>query len=275
MFAILVIFVITLSVVSTVCDGEVTKNEWVQPDAFSRQKSKQTITSSSINDLQLIESVEECDACPVCPEFTVEPESPQICMKPEDEDIATVLYKRLVTSLIIKDNVPSKSSTKILKLTVTEKQLRILKSSTNIRDWDGVMSEIIASLHRIDPETNYVYRAQGYWVFDNLNLSYVASFLSMSEVRFTLGIILCLLLGVYLRKKYRWGIIYMFFVALFSFGYLYTYYECNRQLEVDDLVNMMQTQYNPCQEVEKPQSYFTSLFKIFSDPKEECERYLR
>lgn len=254
--------------VSTVCNGEVIKKEWVQPDAFSRQKSivKQTITSSSNTEPIIAE-------CPACPELIEERPSRHICMKPED-DISTVLYKRLVSSLIINDNVPSKSTTKILKLTVTEKHLRILKSSTNIRDWDGVISEIIASLHRIDPDTNRVYKSDSYWIFNNFNLSSVASFLSMSEVRFTLGIILCLFLGYYFHKKYRWGIVWMFCLALFSSGYLYTYYECNRQLEVDDMVNMMHTQHNPCEDIE-PKTYFASFWRMFSDPKEECERYLR
>lgn len=271
-----VIFVITLLAVLTVCNGEVIKDSWVKPDAFSRNKSptaKQTITSSQA--ASQTEYNGECD-CPVCPEeFNTESE-PEICMKVgDDDDIATVLYKRLVSSMILKNYSPSKSSTKILKLSVTEKHLKILESSPNIRDWDDVMSEIIASIEHIDPVTNYIYKEESRFSFSSLNLSFVATFLSQTEVKFTLLVILFFSFGVFLHKRFRWGFFWIFGMALFVSGYFYTYYECNRQLEVDEIVNMMVTQRNPREEIEKPTSYLGSFYRIFSNPEAECEKYLR
>ncbi|KAL5285064.1 hypothetical protein ACFFRR_007043 [Megaselia abdita] len=269
--SILVVIFVTTVLVLTVCNSEVVKKkQWVEPDAFSRRKPpslKSTITSSTE-----ISDNGECD-CPAC-EVNAEV---QDCLKPED-DIASVLYKRLVSSLIVKDNVPGK---RVFSLSVTEKHLKMLESSNDIRDWDGVMSDIIASLERIDLKKGFIYKDcgsnEGFSVFSwftLFNLSSVGTFLSTSEVQFTLIVILFISLGIFLHKKFKWGMIVMFLVIMFSCGYFYTYYECNRQLEVDELVNIMHNEHNPCEEP-KETSYFKSFFRMFSNQKEECRLYLR
>lgn len=253
----------------SVCNSQVIKNEWVKPDAFSRKyppSQKQIITSSSEKIL------DNGDSCPVCPQI---PEDLQVaaveCTRPE-EDIATVLYKRLVTSLFLKDNDDLKSMTKILKFSLTENHLKILESSSNIRDWDGVMSEVIASLERIDPETNFIYKEHSHF---SLNLWSLPEFLFKSEVKFILIVILFICLAVILKEKYRWGVISIIAVTLISSGYFYTYLECNRQLELDELVHNINFQENPCEHAEKPKGFFGSIFGIFSNPKKDCEKYLR
>lgn len=260
MFTFQATFVIVLLVLSS--NGEIQK-DWKDPHAFGRQKNKNAL--SSLSDIQ---TECKCDACPVCPQLE---ETSKVCMNPDD-DMATILYKRLVSSLIIEDNVPSASSLKVLQIKVTEKHLRILASSNNIRDWDGVMSEIIASMYRIDPETNFIYKAKTSWILSIFNFSYVTRLLSHTEIQFTLFLILALSLGAYFRRRYKWGIGCMILIVMCSSGYLYTYYECNRLLEVEELISMMETQHNPC---EGDKSFVGSVLNLFTRNQENCYRYMR
>ncbi|XP_061390094.1 uncharacterized protein LOC133325326 [Musca vetustissima] len=82
-----------------------------------------------------------------------------------------------------------------------------------------------------------------------------------SEIRFLLIVAIVIFFGWALNKRYRIGFVALLGGGLFMFGYMHTYLECNRELEVNEMLEILDR--NKQSSTDDTQSGFLKYLKVF------------
>ncbi|KAH8288759.1 hypothetical protein KR054_009300 [Drosophila jambulina] len=131
-----------------------------------------------------------------------------------------------------------------LLFSVLPSQLDELESVLDARDLDVVLTKILESaqaapLFEGEHGCSYTHKGTGVLALITDIFKDFVALAKISEVQFLLFVAFSITLGYIVRRRYRYGVITIFLGGVFLFGYLHTYLECNRKLEVDAMLEVI------------------------------------
>ncbi|KAH8243135.1 hypothetical protein KR032_004741 [Drosophila birchii] len=171
---------------------------------------------------------------------------------------ANLLFQRKRLQLDTATNVYKRS----LLFSVLPSQLDELESVHDARDLDVVLTKILESaqaapLFNGEHGCSYAHKGTGVFALITDIFKDFVALAKISEVQFLLFVAFSITLGYIVRRRYRYGIFTIFFGGVFLFGYLHTYVECNRKLEADAMLEVINTNQEP--EWNAEMSWFSRL----------------
>ncbi|XP_020813824.1 uncharacterized protein LOC110188438 [Drosophila serrata] len=155
---------------------------------------------------------------------------------------ANLLFQRKRLQFDKEKNVYKRS----LLFSVLPSQLEELEIVRDARDLDVVLTKILESaqaapLFEGKFGCSYAHKGNGVFALITDIFKDFVALAKISEVQFLLFVAFSITLGYIVRRRYRYGIITIFLGGVFLFGYLHTYLECNRKLEVDAMLEVIDT----------------------------------
>ncbi|XP_017035913.1 uncharacterized protein [Drosophila kikkawai] len=189
---------------------------------------------------------------------------------------ATLLFQRKRLQFDEAANVYKRS----LLFSLQPSHVDELENASDARDLDVVLSKILenaqaAPLFEGEHGCSYTHKGTGVFaLITDIYKDFVA-LTKISEVQFLLFVGVSITLGYIVRRRYRYGIITIFFGGVFLFGYLHTYLECNRKLEVDAMLEVIDNNQEPGSYAEM--SWFSRLknFVSRSSPEDKQKEIIR
>ncbi|KAH8331167.1 hypothetical protein KR067_012381 [Drosophila pandora] len=133
-----------------------------------------------------------------------------------------------------------------LLFTLLPSQLEELESVQDARDLDVLLSKILEGA-----ETAPLFRGQfgcsysqksGVLALVTDIFKDVIALTKVSEVKFLLLVIMAILLGYIVHRRFGFRVISIILGGCFLTGYFYTYIECNRKLEVESMLEVIDSQ---------------------------------
>ncbi|XP_062124887.1 uncharacterized protein LOC133837986 [Drosophila sulfurigaster albostrigata] len=228
-----------------------TENTWVEPHDWTK------LSPESFNHPTNTEDACLCQA----------PTEPKSIASVEDQ-LALIYFKKFVNSLFSRNKLQHSKSAQLFKrsllFTLLPSQIEELEAAQDVRDIDIVLSQIMdkaKDLSLYTAEGDYGYSHQGMGVKALITDMYkdFVQLLRISEVKFLLAVLLSIAAGWLVRKRYRIPIFVIVIGGVFLYGYFHTYLECNRKMEVDAMLEVIDSH----QEIDQS-SWFSRLFGFIS-----------
>ncbi|KAI9584421.1 uncharacterized protein LOC119634783 isoform X1 [Glossina fuscipes] len=165
------------------------------------------------------------------------------------DDIACLLYfKKLIALVFARQQFTYNSLLKHyergMHIRIGQSQLELLEKSKDCRDLDKIITQLF--------EKNYISSYCGRQ-FETNECSYfrkliIKSFRDLGvilknfEVRFLLIFLLIMICGWFVSRRWKVGYFCLIFAGIFLYGFLHTYLECNREIEVNNALEYMERQ---------------------------------
>lgn len=191
----------------------------------------------------------------------------------KDFELAKLYYAKLLRFIFLRKRMRhdpfTDSYSRPIIFRVSAKQLEVLENSNDPRDWDNILSEILPNSEL--PEQTF----KNEIIEDIVTLLrglLMDAFVS-TEIRFALLFLLFLLAIIYLKNRYKYGVIAIILVGAFSLGLINAYYECNKELEISRFVEGLSQEEDPCANIE--QSSFSWFIFRQTNTKAQCVEYLK
>ncbi|XP_073819130.1 uncharacterized protein [Musca autumnalis] len=254
-----IIVYISLSHINNIC----CQNEedlWLEPDAW---------TLDQLN-----------DGCKCSSDFTDKSHINTIPDKVSTDEVALVYYRKLISLLFDRKDLKFDDSLQRYERSVTfslqTSQLEKLERLKDPRDLDNVIMEIFENSRNVPNTYGHCHTsnnaATGFELIADIFRD-TLQLIQTSEIRFLLIVMVVALSGWILNKRYRIGLLALLGGGLFAFGYLHTYLECNRELEVNEMIEILDRNKEPMNQ-EMQSGFFGYLKGLFSKSKNIEEREL-
>ncbi|XP_059218156.1 uncharacterized protein LOC106083793 isoform X2 [Stomoxys calcitrans] len=157
---------------------------------------------------------------------------------------------------------------RLLTLSVQLSQLEKLEKLDDPRDLDNLLTEIfeksrsgVNKYQHCHIETK---EASGFKYLIVDILRDLGQLVQTSEIRFLLIVTVAVLCGWFLHKRYRIGLLALFGGSLFIFGYIHTYLECNREMEVNQMIEFTKLANKQSQGNKGPNGVWGIIQRYFS-----------
>ncbi|XP_037828015.1 uncharacterized protein LOC119615989 [Lucilia sericata] len=166
------------------------------------------------------------------------------------EDAASIIYfKKFITMLFNRKHFKYDSTLQVYErsvvFTVESSQLDKLEQLQDPRDLDNILADIFnkvrapnmfsdghKQLHTTEASSGFI-KIVFEIFYDMLHLT------KTSEVRFLLVVVIVILIAWILNNRFNIGWLSLIFGGIFIYGYLHTYLECNRELEVNQMLEIL------------------------------------
>ncbi|XP_075170469.1 uncharacterized protein LOC142242830 [Haematobia irritans] len=133
---------------------------------------------------------------------------------------------------------------RFLTLSLKSAQLEKLERMEDPRDLDNVLMQIFEKAQSVPYGhshcRSFATKATGFKALIVDLYSDLSQLAYTSEIRFLVFVGITLICGWVIHKRYHIGILALFGGSLFLFGFLHTYLECNRELEVNQMMEILQ-----------------------------------
>ncbi|KAH8264031.1 hypothetical protein KR038_000884 [Drosophila bunnanda] len=188
-----------------------------------------------------------------------------------EDALALTYFRKFVNLLFQRKRLQFDQATNVYKrsllFSVLPSQVDELETVSDPRDLDVVLTKILESaqaapLFKGQYGCSYAHKGNGVFALITDIFKDFVALAKISEVQFLLFIAFSITLGYIVRRRYQYGIITIFLGGVFLFGYLHTYLECNRKLEVDAMLEVINTNQEPKSYAEM--SWFSRLKNYIS-----------
>ncbi|XP_005176094.2 uncharacterized protein LOC101890805 [Musca domestica] len=227
------------------------EDSWLEPDAW---------TLEQLNDVSSCKcQLDSSDASQIHP----------IPEKVSTDEVAFVYFKKLISVLFDRKHLMFDASLqryeRSMSFSLQLSQLEKLERLQDPRDLDNVLMEIFENTRHVPNSFNQcaspTSEAAGFVELIADILRDVWHLTQTSEIRFLLIVLIVVLCGWLLNKRFRIGLLALLGGGLFVFGYLHTYLECNRELEVNEMLEVLNR--NKLSQGEEEKSHFFEYIKGF------------
>ncbi|XP_017074515.1 uncharacterized protein LOC108110118 [Drosophila eugracilis] len=147
-----------------------------------------------------------------------------------------------------------------LLFSILPTQLEELEKVQDARDLDILVTKILESAKETSTS------GQSRWTFPGLSVFSLfkesVALMKTTDVQFILFVTLAAILGSIVYRRYNVRLITIFLSGTFLFGYFHTYMECNREADVEAMIEIIKHQQNPGSSAEMP--WYSRLASILS-----------
>ncbi|XP_030370667.1 uncharacterized protein LOC115621221 isoform X2 [Scaptodrosophila lebanonensis] len=188
------------------------------------------------------------------------------------EDALALTYFRKFVNLLLNRkrlhyNEASATYKRSLLFTLLPAQLAELEATHDVRDLDVLLTKIMENVQAAPlfaGEEGCDYAHQGHGV-RGLVVDIFKDFLQLlkiSEVQFTLFVLLAIVAGWIVQRRFRLRGLTVVIGGIALFGYFHTYLECNRKLEIEQMIDVLEKNNQPTLD-NADQSWFARLRNQF------------
>ncbi|XP_017117479.1 uncharacterized protein LOC108139293 [Drosophila elegans] len=127
-------------------------------------------------------------------------------------------------------------------------QLEELERVQDVRDLDVLLTKILESVEEaplFEGKSGCSYARQGVLSILADILKDIVALTKISEVQFILFAVLATAIGCLVHKRFRIRLISIVLGGIFLCGYIHTYLECNRKLDVEAMMEVMKSHQEP------------------------------
>ncbi|XP_022211045.2 uncharacterized protein LOC111066614 [Drosophila obscura] len=256
-----------LLIFNNVCCQSGSEKKWIDPH--------HTWSNFAIDfDQTLGESCPQCE----CPEMSQK--SPVAI----EDALSLTYFKKFVSLLFQRKRLQYDASTTLYKrsllFSLLPSQIDELESVQDVRDLDILLTRILESAEAAPLVEgafgcNYAHGGLGVWALITDILKDFIQLLKISEVQFLLIAALATVVGCIVKKRFRFGLITIVLGGMLLIGYFHTYLECNRKLEVEAMLNVIDSNQQPQSYDEMSWIQRLRHFVVRSSPEEEQKERLR
>ncbi|KAH8381416.1 hypothetical protein KR093_004482 [Drosophila rubida] len=165
-----------------------------------------------------------------------------------EDQLALIYFKKFVNSLFGRDKLQHSKTSQLFKrsllFTLLPSQVEELETVQDVRDMDILLTKILYGSKDVPlytAEGDYAYSHQGMGV-RALVMDIFKDFvqlLKISEVKFLMAVLISIAAGWLIRKQFRIPVLIIVIGGVFLYGYFHTYLECNRKMEVDAMIEVI------------------------------------
>ncbi|ALC46539.1 CG12945 [Drosophila busckii] len=237
------------------------EDAWIEPHAWSELSASQSRVG---------------DACE-CTSETLAGKS----IAAIDDQLALTYFRKFVNSLFSRKSLQYSEKTKLYKtsllFTLLPAQVEQLETAEDVRDIDIVLNKILNEMKSMPLYADgssgdyfYTHQSMGVRALITDIFKDLAQLLTISEVKFMLAVLFTILLVWFVHKRYRFSVLIIVISFVFLYGYFYTYLECNRKLEVDAMLEVIDDHQKNTDTSEK--NWFSRMFSYFSNESPETQQ---
>nr|AAN71497.1 RE73786p [Drosophila melanogaster] len=220
-----------LLVLHRVCCQSGNDESWLSPDPA---------WSDLVNDIN--QPGELCQ-CPTCPDVS------PVAM---EDAVALTYFKKFVNLLFQRKrfqyDVMSAVHKRPLLFSLIPSQLDELERVQDARDLDVLLTKILESAEEaplFNGRSGCSYVRHGFFSLLVDIFKDVIELTQTTEVKFILYATLAIALVVIVHKRFRVGLISIVLGGVFLCGYIQTYLECNRELDIDRMIEVVNHHHEP------------------------------
>ncbi|XP_001358578.2 uncharacterized protein [Drosophila pseudoobscura] len=190
------------------------------------------------------------ESCPQCEC----PEMPQRSPAAIEDALSLVYFKKFVNLLFQRKSLQYDATATLYKrsllFSLLPSQIEELEHVQDARDLDILLTRILeraeaAPLVEGALGCAYAHQGMGVWALVTDILKDFTQLLKISEVQFMLLAALAALAVCIVHKRFRFRLISVILGGVLLCGYFHTYLECNRKLEVDAMLDVINSHQEP------------------------------
>ncbi|KAH8382996.1 hypothetical protein KR009_006186 [Drosophila setifemur] len=163
-----------------------------------------------------------------------------------EDGLAMIYFKKFANLLFQRKRLQYNAKSALYKrsmlFSLLESQLEELEHVRDPRDLDVLLTKILENAEPaplFKGESGCSYAQQGGLALV-LDIFYgVSATVQNSEIQFLLFVVFAILLGYVVHKRFGFRVITIIAGSFFLCGYLFTYLECNRKLEVESMLEVI------------------------------------
>uniref|UniRef100_A0A6P4EQX7 Uncharacterized protein LOC108042080 n=1 Tax=Drosophila rhopaloa TaxID=1041015 RepID=A0A6P4EQX7_DRORH len=181
--------------------------------------------------------------CPAIPQ-----QSPAVV----EDALALIYFKKFVNLLFqrkrLQYDAESALHKRSLLFSLLPSQLEELEKVQDVRDLDILLTKILESAEEaplFEGMSGCSYAQQGVFSLLTDIFKDIVALTKTSEVQFILFATLATILGCFVHKRFRIRLISIVLGGVFLCGYIHTYLECNRKLDVEAMMEVMKSHEEP------------------------------
>ncbi|KAM8706608.1 hypothetical protein ACLKA7_010812 [Drosophila subpalustris] len=198
-----------------------------------------------------------------------------------EDQLALTYFKKFVNSLFSRNKLQYGKTSQLYKrsmlFTLLPSEVEELAAMQDVRDLDIMLSKILDKAKDMplfsgsnDSDYSYAHKGMGVRALITEMLKDFVQLLRVSEVKFMLIVLLAIATGWFVRKRYRFPVIVIILGGFFIYGYFHTYLECNRKLEVDAMIEVIDNHQERSEIADK--SWISRMFSYFSSESPEMQQ---
>ncbi|BFF90830.1 uncharacterized protein DMAD_09281 [Drosophila madeirensis] len=212
------------------------------------------------------------------------PETPQKSPAAIEDAMSLTYFKKFVNQLFQRKRLQYDATATLFKrsllFSLLPSQLDELESVQDARDMDILLSKILESAEAAPLAEgalgcNYAHQGQGVWALVTDIFKDCIQLLKISEVQFMLFVALAAVAVCIVRKRFRFRLITIVLGGMLLCGYLHTYLECNRKLEVEAMLEVIDSYQEPRSYDEMSWMQRLKTFVVRSSPEQDQKERLR
>ncbi|XP_065354258.1 uncharacterized protein LOC135948750 [Calliphora vicina] len=239
-------FVVLSLVIVQVCfanrvKADIEEDSWMDPDAWARDH----LVSSELHT--------NVGKCCKCSENLIQHHSEEPIKEQQQtiaEDAASIIYfKKFITMLFHRKHFEYDSTLEVYErsvvFTVQSSQLDKLEQLQDPRDLDSILEDIfnkvrIPNMYRDGHKQIHKTEASSGFTAIVFEIFYdMWQLTKTSEIRFLLVVAFVILIAWIFNSRFNIGWVALIFGGFFVYGYLHTYLECNRELEINQMLEIL------------------------------------
>ncbi|KMZ04558.1 uncharacterized protein LOC6728729 [Drosophila simulans] len=185
-------------------------------------------------------------------EFCQCPASPELSPVAIEDAVALTYFKKFVNMLFQRKRFQYDAMSAVHKrsllFSLLPSQLDELERVQNARDLDVLLTKILESAEEaplFNGGSGCSYVRHGFFSLLVDIFKDVIELTKTTEVKFILYATLAIALAVIVHKRFRVGLISLVLGGVFLCGYIQTYLECNRELDIDRLIEVVNHNHEP------------------------------
>ncbi|TMW51614.1 hypothetical protein DOY81_003264 [Sarcophaga bullata] len=240
------------------------EDSWMDPDAWTRDY----LSSNSLPSL-----LGKCCKCSEDTAASAKDEKSDAGVQKSAEDVATIIYlKKLITMLFNRKYLKYESKLQLYERTLTftlySSQLEKLEQLNDPRDLDNILTSIFENVRvpnkYCDGQRLHTEDESSDFISSMFQLLYkVLQLTKMSEIRFLLVVTAVILIIYVINNRLNVGFLTLICGSIFIYGYLHTYLECNREMEINEMFELSK-QSKGEQEINKGSRFINFVKGFFS-----------
>ncbi|XP_017869977.1 PREDICTED: uncharacterized protein LOC108618462 isoform X1 [Drosophila arizonae] len=240
------------------------QDNWVEPHAWAELTTTQFNTPG--------EDACQCQALP--------PEGKSLATI--EDQLALMYFKKFVNTLFNRKKLMHGKTSNVFKrsvlFTLQASQVVELETVEDVRDLDILLNKILdeandvpLSSDQVDDDYSYTHKEMGVFALIMDIFKDLQKLLQISEVRFMLTVLLIIATGWIVHKRFRYSAIAIVIGGIFLYGYFVTYLECNRKLEVDAVIEVIDSHQESTDN--ENTNWFSGIYgSLFKESKEKQQR---
>ncbi|XP_026836724.1 uncharacterized protein LOC6552265 [Drosophila erecta] len=173
------------------------------------------------------------------------PARPELSPAAMEDAVALTYFKKFVNQLFqrkhLRYDAQSAVHKRALIFSMLPSQLDELEKVQDARDMDILLTKILESAEEgplFNKRFGYSYVPSGFFSLSMDIFKDVIELTKTTEVQFILYATLAIVLIVIVHKRFRIKVISIVICGIFLFGYIQTYLECNRELDIDRMIEI-------------------------------------